>query len=97
MLARATNVARTMLWRVPASSGEIHSSRKSQEIIDDDDFLVVAHTRRMGAVELKMYARMFERILAENKLDEITRATPAYANGRIYIRTYKNLYCIEEK
>jgi outer membrane protein assembly factor BamB len=37
------------------------------------------------------------KILAENKLDERTRATPAFANGRIYIRTYENLYCIEAK
>lgn len=35
--------------------------------------------------------------LAENKIDETTRATPAYANGQIFIRTYKHLYCIEAK
>jgi len=37
------------------------------------------------------------KLLAENKLGETTRATPAYADGRIYIRTYKNLHCIEAK
>jgi outer membrane protein assembly factor BamB len=35
------------------------------------------------------------RVLAENKLGELTRASPAFSNGQIFIRTYKNLYCIE--
>jgi outer membrane protein assembly factor BamB len=37
------------------------------------------------------------KILAENKLGETTRASPAFSNGQIFIRTYKNLYCIEAK
>jgi outer membrane protein assembly factor BamB len=37
------------------------------------------------------------RLLAENKLDELIRATPAFSDGQIFIRTYKNLYCIEAK
>jgi outer membrane protein assembly factor BamB len=35
------------------------------------------------------------KILAENKLGETTRATPAFSNNQIFIRTYQNLYCIE--
>jgi outer membrane protein assembly factor BamB len=35
------------------------------------------------------------KILAENKLAETTRASPAYSNNQIFIRTYQNLYCIE--
>lgn len=37
------------------------------------------------------------KILAENKLDETTRASPAYSDGQIFIRTYENLYCVEAK
>jgi outer membrane protein assembly factor BamB len=35
------------------------------------------------------------KILAENKLGETTRASPAFSNSQIFIRTYQNLYCIE--
>jgi outer membrane protein assembly factor BamB len=37
------------------------------------------------------------KVLAENKLGELTRASPAYSDGQIFIRTYEALYCIEEK
>ena len=37
------------------------------------------------------------KLLAENQLNETIRATPAFSNGQIFIRTYKNLYCIEAK
>ncbi len=37
------------------------------------------------------------KLLAENKLDELIRATPAFSDGQIFIRTYKHLYCIEAK
>jgi outer membrane protein assembly factor BamB len=36
------------------------------------------------------------KVLAENKLGELTRASPAYSDGQIFIRTYQALYCIEE-
>ncbi|MBA3315881.1 MAG: PQQ-like beta-propeller repeat protein [Planctomycetota bacterium] len=34
-------------------------------------------------------------VLAENPLDELTRASHAISDGQIFIRTYGNLYCIE--
>jgi outer membrane protein assembly factor BamB len=37
------------------------------------------------------------KILAENKLGELTRASPAFSDGQIFIRTHQALYCIEEK
>lgn len=37
------------------------------------------------------------KVLAENKLGELTRASPAFSNGQIFIRTHQSLYCIEEK
>lgn len=36
------------------------------------------------------------KILAENKLGELIRASPAFSNNQIFIRTYENLYCIEQ-
>jgi len=37
------------------------------------------------------------KILAENKLGELTRASPAFSNGQIFIRTHEHLYCVEGK
>jgi outer membrane protein assembly factor BamB len=37
------------------------------------------------------------KVLAENKQGELIRASPAFSNGQIFIRTYDNLYCIEAK
>jgi outer membrane protein assembly factor BamB len=36
-------------------------------------------------------------ILAENKLGELTRASPALVDGQVFIRAYENLYCLEAK
>ncbi len=32
--------------------------------------------------------------LGKNPMGELTRASPAFSNGQIFIRTYQNLYCI---
>ena len=37
------------------------------------------------------------KVLAENHLDELTRASHAFSNGQVFIRTYKQLWCIEAK
>ena len=37
------------------------------------------------------------KLLATNDLKETTYASPAISNGRIYIRTWKHLYCIGTK
>jgi outer membrane protein assembly factor BamB len=37
------------------------------------------------------------KVLAENKLGELTRASPAFSNGQIFIRTHRALYCVEEE
>jgi outer membrane protein assembly factor BamB len=34
------------------------------------------------------------KIIAENKLGELMRASPAISNGQIFLRTYNHLYCI---
>jgi outer membrane protein assembly factor BamB len=36
-------------------------------------------------------------VVAENKLGETIRATPAYSDGQIFIRTYKHLVCIQQQ
>jgi hypothetical protein len=38
-----------------------------------------------------------QELLAANNLDEDIHATPAIADGRIYVRTVANLYCFGEK
>jgi outer membrane protein assembly factor BamB len=35
-------------------------------------------------------------LLATNKIGELMRATPAFSDGQIFLRTYENLYCIAE-
>ncbi len=35
-------------------------------------------------------------VLSVNPLDERTNSTPAVSDGRIFLRTYEALYCIEE-
>jgi len=34
------------------------------------------------------------RVLAENAIGELTRASPAFSDGEIFLRTYEHLYCI---
>jgi outer membrane protein assembly factor BamB len=36
------------------------------------------------------------KLIGENNLGEIAGTTPAFSEGRIYIRGEKNLYCIGE-
>ncbi len=34
-------------------------------------------------------------VLAENHLDELTRASPAFSSGQIFVRSWQHLYCLE--
>lgn len=36
-------------------------------------------------------------ILGENKLNEQSNSTPALSDGQVFLRTFKHVYCIEEK
>lgn len=47
-----------------------------------------------GVMKVIKASREFE-IVAENKLDEPTYASPALSNGQFFIRTDKHLFCIE--
>ena len=35
------------------------------------------------------------KVLAENRLDELTRASHAFSDGQVFVRTYQHLWCIE--
>lgn len=50
---------------------------------------------RDGVVSVIRAGKEFE-ILAQNKMGESISASPVFSNGRLYIRTFENLYCIEE-
>ena len=36
-------------------------------------------------------------LLGRSQLGEATHATPAISNGRMFLRGFKNLYCLEAK
>jgi hypothetical protein len=36
-------------------------------------------------------------VLAKNKLDDNFSASPAIVGSALYLRGYKNLYCVEKK
>jgi outer membrane protein assembly factor BamB len=57
---------------------------------------------RVYALELKGIMHIFKlaetfNLIAENPLGEATTATPAFLDGRIYIRGEKTLFCVGEK
>jgi hypothetical protein len=37
------------------------------------------------------------KVLAENDLDEVTTASPAISNGKIFVRTFEALYCFGDQ
>lgn len=48
-----------------------------------------------GTISVVKAGREFE-ILGKNVLDEVALATPAIADGRLFLRTVSHLYCIEK-
>ena len=46
-------------------------------------------------VVFKPNPKAFE-LVASNALGETSNSTPAISNGEIFIRTFKNLYCIKD-
>ena len=44
-----------------------------------------------------LYPRRNFEILAENNFDDYTLSSPAVSDGQIFIRTFKSLWCIEQK
>jgi hypothetical protein len=58
-----------------------------------DRFYVIGHKGTMYVIK---HGTKFE-ILAKNQLDDTFNASPAIVGNEIYLRGYKNLYCIANK
>ena len=68
-------------------------SPASSMVLVGDTLLV---TEQSGQTTLLAASKEYK-VLGKNSLNEHTDASPAIANGRVYIRTYKHLWCIGEK
>jgi len=55
-------------------------------VLDEDGVMTLARVKEAMAVE----------VLGTNPLGEKCLATPAFAEGRIYIRSLEHLWCIGE-
>ena len=75
------------VWKKPVAT----SSWGSMALCGDK--LYVVDMKGVGHV-LKASTEFAE--LGKNPLNELTRASPAFSNGQILIRTYQNLYCIAD-
>ncbi|MFT4587737.1 MAG: outer membrane protein assembly factor BamB, partial [Limisphaerales bacterium] len=53
-------------------------------------------TANTGDIHVIRAGRTFEK-LATNKMNEPTMATPAISDGRLFVRTRSELYCIGEE
>lgn len=78
------------LWRQRLPGGKVWGS-----IIAVGDRLYVTNqegTTLVFAADPEKFV-----LLAENRLDEPSNSTPAFADGQIFLRTFEHLYCIEAK
>lgn len=87
-----------LVTMLDASTGQIHweeylgSGFNSSPIIVDD---VIYLTDLKGTTFIIALEKQFE-LRATNRLDEAVSTTPAFLDGKIYLRTDKHLYCISE-
>lgn len=77
------------LWEGKRVTGSCWASM----VLVGDTLLV---TEQSGQTTLLAASKEYK-VLGKNSLNEHTDASPAIANGRVYIRTYKHLWCIGEK
>ncbi len=75
------------------SDRQFAGSHRSSPVIADDKVFVVDRTGKVLVFSLQKEPEL----LATNDLAEETTASPAIANGRIYIRTFEALYAFEMK
>jgi outer membrane protein assembly factor BamB len=71
----------------------LSDQHRSTPVIADGKLYI---TGRKGTV-LVMATGKEPKVLAENDLGEVTTASPAISNGKIYIRTFEALYCFGSK
>ncbi len=77
------------LWEGKRVTG---SSWASMVLVGD----TILVTEQSGQTTLLAASNEYK-VLGKNSLNEHTDASPAIANGRIYLRTYKHLWCIANK
>jgi outer membrane protein assembly factor BamB len=85
---------------VDAKTGKEHykerllaDQHRSTPVIADGKLYI---TGRKGKV-LVMATGTEPKVLAENDLDEVTTASPAISNGKIFVRTFEALYCFGDQ
>ena len=88
-----------MLICADAGTGEtiyeertIDDRHRASPVYADGKIYMIAHD---GIVTVVKAGREFE-VLSKNNMGEPISASLAIANGRIYVRTYRALYAIEE-
>ena len=86
-------------WCLDATTGE----RKWEKRLGGRSWSSMSHVDgRLYAINMDGTTFVLEvnpskcQVLAENHLDELVRASHAFSDGRIFIRTYKHLWCIAE-
>ena len=91
-----------VLTTLDAKTGEVFKQARLRSVSDkyfaspvaSDGKIFIASESGVVAV---LKAGGDQELLAANKLDEDIHATPAIADGRIYVRTVSSLYCFGEK
>jgi outer membrane protein assembly factor BamB len=91
-----------VLTTLDAKTGEVFKQARLRSVSDkyfaspvaaDGKLFFAAHSGVIAVLK----AGGDQEMLAANKLDEDIYATPAIADGRIYVRTVSSLYCFGEK
>jgi len=86
---------------IDAASGEVlwqAALEKNRNSYSSSPIVAGGHvyvTREDGATLVLKLGEQVE-VVAKNELEELTVATPVFVDGRIYIRTVENLYCVGE-
>jgi hypothetical protein len=80
-------------WRGPDGRGVAKESALPSEWKLDGEVSNTFATNQDGSVKIFTASPEYK-LLATNKLDENTNASPAIVDDRMYIRTDKHLWCI---
>ena len=79
----------TIVWKKRLPGGACWSS-----LVAASGHLYV--TDQDGTTHVMQVSRDGVEFVSSNRLDEPGNSTPAVADGRVYIRTFRNLYCVAE-
>lgn len=78
----------TELWR-----SKVDGNFDGSPVIADGHLYAVTRSGRTYVADLAAKGK----VVARNELDDTIQATPAFANGCLFLRSDKYLYCIEKK